>query len=355
VSGDSSEGVGAGAPDGATIEEQVRATRAAAGLLDRADRGLIFVRGGDRVRWLDGMLSGDVRALRPGPEGSGRYAALLTPKGAIVADLHVFALEDEIWLELSADVVSAVIERLERYIIADDVELLDGCGVYGQVSLEGPSARAILETASGDSPSLQPLQPDSLGQIAMAGHEIPLAAIAESGADGYRLFIPTTPAEARADVLAALHEAGVGAGLLRVERGAREILRIEAGVPALANELGDVLPDEACLERAISRDKGCYVGQEIVARVHSRGQVNRLLVGVRFEGEAVPAVGSRLEYEGRVVGELTSVCRSPEFGSIGLAFVRRKLAGDGQRLSVDGGSATVSALPFVEPQPRENR
>jgi len=327
--------------DTSSVEEQVLATRRAVGLFDRVDRGLVIVRGSERVRWLDGMVTGDVAALRPGPECSGRYAALLTPKGAIVADLFIFVREDEIWLELSAHVVPAVIERLERYIIADDVELLDGCGHYGELALEGPAASTVLEAASGASPSLQP---NALGLVSLADHEIPVAAISESGEPGFRLFVP---AAARADVLAALDAAGSTAGMMHAEPAAGEILRIEAGLPRLASELDDMLPDEARLEHAISRDKGCYVGQEIVARVHTRGQVNHLLVGIRFEGDDPPATLGKLETDDRAVGDLTSACRSPEFGPIGLGFVRRKFSAPGQRLTIGGQAATVVALPFA--------
>jgi folate-binding protein YgfZ len=148
----------------------------------------------------------------------------------------------------------------------------------------------------------------------------------------------------------ALAEAGRSSGLVVAGDEVLEVLRIEAGIPRLGAELDEeVLPAEAHLnERAISFDKGCYTGQEIVARIDSRGQVQHLLVGLRFEDDALPEPGAALEAEGRRIGEVTSVCRSADHGSIGLGFVRRSHAAEGSEVRVGSGRrARVAELPFA--------
>jgi len=136
--------------------------------------------------------------------------------------------------------------------------------------------------------------------------------------------------------------------LVRGTSEALEILRVEAGIPLLGQELDDdVLPPEARLERAIATNKGCYVGQEIIARLRARGQVNHLLVGLRLEGADLPAVGTKLSAAGRETGEITSVARSPSQGPIALGYVRREHAAEGTEVDLDGGRARVAALPFV--------
>ena len=130
--------------------------------------------------------------------------------------------------------------------------------------------------------------------------------------------------------------------------GALEIVRIEAGIPRLGSELGDdVFPDEARLERAISTTKGCYTGQEIVARLRSRGQVNHLLVGLRFSGDVLPEPDAELLFESRPTGEVTSSCTSALAGDIGLGYVRRAHAEPGTELVVCSAPALVVALPIV--------
>jgi folate-binding protein YgfZ len=141
-------------------------------------------------------------------------------------------------------------------------------------------------------------------------------------------------------------------GLVRGCAEALEVMRVEAGIPSLEAELDDgVLPPEARLERAISTSKGCYVGQEIVARLRARGQVNHLLVGLRIESGALPEIGSKLQASGRDIGEITSVARSPAEGAIALGYVRREHSEAGTRLDSASGAVRVTALPFVAPAP----
>ena len=321
--------------------DEAAAVRNAAGLFRLTGRGLLCVEGQDRLRWLDGMVSNDVAALEAGPQRSGCYATLLSRKGRIVADLHVLLRPEAFWLETAAEAVAPVKATLERFIVADDVVLRDASAEQERLALEGPAAPAILERALG---APLELAPEACAELEIDGVKLLVAAFGWSGAPGFQLFAPVGTGQALA---ARLERAGAADGLLRAGEAALEILRIEAGIPRLGAELDeDVLPAEARLEHAISTSKGRYTGQEIVARLASRGQVNHLLVGLRCAGEEPPPVGAELRAEGRTIGEVTSACRSLAAGAIALGYVRRPFDVPGTRVSVNGGEALVSPLPF---------
>ena len=325
-----------------SIEEIVRGTRRGVGLFDMSHRGLLEVRGEDRVRWLDGMISGDVEALEAEAVGAGCYATLLTNRGAIVADMHVGRFEDVYLLESLGSEVSRIKETLERYVIADDVTLVDRSGAQDVLGLEGPEATRVLEEVT--SGAIAGLSPEHWLETRVDGRDVLIAAFGWSGEAAYQLRMD--PAD-RAAIEERLSEASVGR-LVRGDAEALEVLRVEAGIPALGAELDEeVLPPEARLERAISTSKGCYVGQEIVARLRARGQVNHLLVGFRIDATSSPAADTPLTSEGRATGEFTSVVRSPSEGLIGLGYVRREHAVPGTSVEFEGGRADVVDLPFV--------
>ncbi len=329
-----------------TPQEQARGVREGAGLFRLADRGLLRVTGGDRVRWLDGMLSNDVASLEPGPERSGCYAALLTRQGRIVCDFHVLHRGDAFWLETARDAVAPALETLDRFVIADDVTLADASGELERIALEGPAAAAVLEAALG---APLPLAEDACAETELAGVSVVVAAFGWGGGPARQLFVPAGSGGA---VAASLHEAGGAIGLVEAGAEVLEILRVEAGVPKLGAELDqEVLPAEARLERAVSHTKGCYTGQEVVARMHSRGRVGHLLVGLRLEGPAAGEVGAEVQVEGRKTGEVTSACVSPSAGSIALAFVRAQHAEPGTLVSAGGRPAQVAELPFAGSPP----
>ena len=324
--------------------QQAERVRAGAGLFRRSDRGVVLVRGGDRVRWLQGMLSNDVVALEAGPTASGCTAALLNHRAGVVADFQVALRPDAFWLECERSVLPEVIERLGKFIVADDVELLDGSDRLDLLGLEGPRAGDWLAAALG---AAEPpaLAANAVGEIALAGETAVLGAWGSSGESAYRLVVPAGTGEAVCRALGAAKGPGE---LVEADAQALEILRIEAGVPRMGFELGeDVLPDEARLEAAVSDTKGCYTGQEIIARLRSRGRVNHLLVGLRFTGAAPAALEAKLRTPEREVGEVTSACVSPSEGAIGLGFVRREHASPGTQLGAAGESVTVAALPFL--------
>ena len=328
------------------------ATRAArirrgAGWFALPDRGLIRVRGADRVRWTNGMLSNDVARLAPGPDRSGCYALLLTAQGRIVADLHVLAREQELWLEIARAAVPDVLARLDRYVIADDVSLADASDDWCRFALEGPRAPELLARAAG---AALAIAPDCGVPLSLGGATAVACAWGWSGEPAYQLFVPPAAAGAVSDAIAA----AAGSGGLEVgDAASLEVLRIEAGTPRLGSELGeDVLPAEAGLVgRAVSLTKGCYTGQEIVARMESRGTASHRLVGLRFDGAlpagALPIAGAPVFSGGQRVGGVTSACHSARAGAIALAYVRRAHAEPDTEVAVGEVAARIASLPFA--------
>lgn len=323
--------------------EAARAVRRGAGLFRCADRAVLEVRGSDRRRWLQGMLSNDIEALAPGSEASGCPAALLNHRAGVVALFQVALRSDALWLECDRAVLAIAAERLAKFIVADDVELVDRSESLVLLGLEGPRAGDWLAAAAGlEEPP--PLAPHAVCELPVAGVAALLGAWGQSGERAYRIAVPAEDGET---VRAAIRAASGPGELVDSSLEVLDILRIEAGLPRMESELGeDVLPDEAGLETAVSDAKGCYTGQEIVARLRSRGHVNHLLVGLRFAGASPPAPGTELEVAGRSVGEVTSVCVSPDEGPIGLGFVRRTSADPGTGLEGAGGRVEVATLPF---------
>ncbi|MFK7897898.1 MAG: folate-binding protein YgfZ [Myxococcota bacterium] len=337
--------------------DAVAAVRQGVGLFPMDSRGLIEVRGGDRERWLDGMISGDVSALSKGPEGAGCYATLLTNRGAIVADLHVGKLRDSFWIESAAGQIANIKEALERFIIADDVELVDRSAEFSAWGIEGPCASVLLERFLGEGADSALPGADQWCETSFErlGVSAMIAGFGFSGESAFQVRVPASSGEALGEALAGTARDAVEAGLLPGfglgDDAALEVLRVEAGIPDLESELLGVLPPEARLEDAIATDKGCYVGQEIVARLRSRGQVNHLLVGLRLsESASLPEAGVELKAGDRKTGRVTSAVVSPTEGAIALGFVRREHAEAGARVvlgSGDGHEAVVAELPLV--------
>lgn len=324
------------------VRAAVQAARVSAVLFEGAARGIIEVSGSDRVRWLDGMISGDVGKLEAADDGAGCYATLLTNRGAIVADLHVGRLGERFWLESTRSEIPRISTALDRFIIADDVNLVDRSEEFAVWGLEGPLAGQILSAAIGVGANLPAA--DCWGEVNIAGADVVVGAFGWSGESAYQLWV----APGAKNVVAEALDAALGSPLIKGDETALEVLRVEAGIPALGSELDEeVLPPEARLERAIATDKGCYVGQEIVARLRARGQVNHLLVGLKFEPDTNASAGVALSSGGKSTGEVTTLVESPDLGRIALGYVRRAHAEPGTVVDFEGGHGTVSALPFV--------
>ena len=309
------------------LDGQYRELREEAGYLPRG-RAVLAVRGPDGAEYLQGQLTNDIEALDP---GQGCYAALLDRKGHLEADMRVLRLSDgELWLDLEADRREPVLKHLRMYSIGRDVEVEDVTDGWALVSVLGPRS-AELTGFEGLSPE------HAQGRRNWGGADV-LGIATDAGVD---LIVRAEQRDALEQLLAA-------AGVSPVSDAAAEIVRIESGRPRFGLDMGpESMPAEAgIVERAVDFEKGCYIGQEPVARLHYRGKPNRTLRGLRLSGPAAP--GDALRLGEKEVGAVGSSCLSPALGPIALAIVRREAA-EGDSVSVgDGGvTAEVVALPFT--------
>ena len=309
------------------LDAQYRQLREECGLLDRSERGKLLVSGPDAAEYLQGQLTNDTEALEP---GDGQYAALLDRKGHMQSDLRVLRPGEgpDLWLDCEAIALPAVAKHLTMYSIGREVAVAEVSAERALLSLIGPRSVELAGTAA--------LPELACETTTVAGSEC----LAIGTREGIDLSCEVGEAER---VRGALLEAGAVA----VSPEAAEILRIEAGVPRYGAEMGaETMPAEAgIVEQAVSFTKGCYIGQETVARLHYKGKPNRHLRGLRLSAPAV--AGAALRLGEKEVGSLGSAAVSPALGPIGLAIVRRE-AEPGAELSVgeDGVTAEVVALPF---------
>jgi len=287
---------------------------------DRSDRTRMRISGPKAAELLTGMVTNDVSAL---VAGEGQYAAALTPKGKIVADLRIFALEDALLVDTSAAAAPGWKEMVRKYVNPRVAPYHDVTAELSDYGVFGRSARSIVSRVMEvDDRDLTALAP--YGNITRPfGNAIAIIArVPEMDLDGFEIFIPT----GTADLLKAkLVAAGVSAG----GTDTWEIARIESGRPQWGADMDDsTLPQEANLDElgAISYTKGCYIGQETVARVHFRGHVNRFLRRLRFVTRPAPPTSAELVDEtGKVIGDIRSVALSPRYGGVALGMVRREV------------------------------
>lgn len=326
-----------------TVQEEWTAVRRRCGLLDAGFRALLRLTGGDRVTFLQGMVSNDVARLK---DGEGTYAALLTQQGKLVSDLRVYILPEELWLDVPAARAAAVRENLERYIIADDVEFAESSATP-LVAIEGPQADRVLLAVSGE--SVAGLPAFTHRELTFDGATIRAAATTHTGERGYLLF-----GDAAAGSRLWQHCRAAGAEPVGME--ALDVLRVEAGIPWHGRDFDDdTLISEVGLETAISYKKGCYLGQEVVERVAARGQVHRKLVGLLCDGQHVPPADTKLMRDGKEVGWITSAVWSPARETvIALGYARRECWDVGTEAQVALANGTVAArvvaLPFYVPE-----
>src|SRR5262245_5512893 len=321
-----------------------RAVRERAGLIDRSQRGKVEVTGRDRVSFLQGMLSSDVKALQP---GQGCPAAFLDAHGKIVSLLAVHCLADRLILELDRQLVESTLAALDRYLISERVEFEDASGASGILTLAGPAARAITEATVGQ--AIPELPDRHHAHFAGNGLEVRVVRSEETGEDGYDLW--ASPAAAPL-----LWERALAAGARPVGAEAWNVLRVEAGVVWRGVDVdASTHVMEAPLETGYSLSKGCYIGQEVIARVTYRGHVNRKIVGFRFPDGRIPDPGAAVRAGEAEAGRITSPVVSPRLGGLALGFLRREHWEPGTRGEVAGAggpvTAEVTALPFYRRGP----
>jgi folate-binding protein YgfZ len=306
------------------------------GVFDLDARAKVEITGSHRVRWLNGMISNNMRDL---PPGHGVYGFLLTPQGHIQGDLYAYQRGDSLLLDVDAAQLEKMLGILRRYIIMDDVKLTDVSGHLNAIGLAGPRSETVLKEAGIDIPEVQPLQFADLvwreNKATVARSDNPLV-------DSFELWVAP-------EQRSSLWDALVAAGARPVSSEALELLRIASGIPRYGQDIRDRdLPQETGQLRALSFTKGCYIGQEIVERIRSRGSVHRQFSGFEIEG-SLPALGTKVQAGGKDVGEITSTAYLPvENGERGVAlgYIRREFAAPGQEVSVGDAKARVVALPL---------
>jgi len=323
---------------GSTEKEYLALTTACA-LIDLSHRSRICLLGPDREKFLHGQVTNEILRLRA---GEGAYAALVTAKGKLQCDLFVYKLAEELLLDFEPGLASTITQRLEKYIIAEDVQIVDVAPHYGLLSLQGPTAADVLGRAQLG--SAIPEKPLSWVRVASPAGDLYVMNNARFGSRGFDLFAPVPDLPEVSSRLAQIATC--------VGQDASEMARIENAIPRFGVDMDESnLAPEALGEGAISYAKGCYIGQEVIARIRTYGQVARALRLIRLPSElqSLPARGEKLFKDGREAGYITSSAFSPKHGSmVALGYVRKEANAPGEKIqlgSPDGGIAQVIALP----------
>jgi folate-binding protein YgfZ len=337
------------------------ALREHAGVLDLSFRSRICLTGADRVRFLHGQVTNDVKRLKT---GEGCYAAITTAKGKMESDLNICVLPDELLLDFEPGLTEKISQHLEKFIVSDDVQVVDVAPHYGLLSVQGPKAESVVRALGIflELPGI-PLQSvkvsdATLGEIYLVGQSrIPGSAgvpPASPMINGFDLFVPTNSLGAVADKLIA---AAKSVGGRACGWDALEIARIEAGIPRFGADMDETnIPLECGIEvRAVSYSKGCYIGQEVINRIHSIGHVNKELRGLQLADDlkSLPVKGDKLFHDGKEIGYVTSATKSPTLSAnIALGYIRREANAPGTELilrtTTDETKALISELPFLK-------
>jgi folate-binding protein YgfZ len=289
--------------------------------------GIVQLTGSERVSWLQGMVTNDVQKLAP---GSGCYAAHLTPQGKIVAHMHILADEDVLWLSLERAAIPKLIQAFDKLLIMEDVQMADVSDEYSILGLIGPQSPALLNSWAGQALDLS---------TRYSHRKLDNCRIVSSDL-GYDIWVPRAQTDA---IVRSLTQAGATA----IDRGTWDVLRTEAGVPIYGVDIDETTTMPEIGEAGISYDKGCYIGQEVVAKVKYIGHVNRRFVGLVFSEKALPEIKSVIRKGGRDVGYVTTALFSPRLNRpIALGFVNRAACAPGSEVEVGAQMATVVEVPF---------
>ena len=312
---------------------EARALREGCGLLDRSEIGRLELRGADRQRFLNGLLTVDVAKLS---QGDGRYGFATGPKGQVLADVVVHCLTDRLWLELPPGREDLLRSHLEKYVVADRVEVRSLQEMLPLV-LAGPRCEATLERGG----AALPAAPWGNARATLFDSEVELTRHERIGAAAVTVWVSASIAEHVAESL--VDELGaVPVGLL-----AAETLRVEAGVGRWGIDFGDEnLPQETEIDGAVDYRKGCYLGQEVIARLHFRGQAPRLLRSLALPRSATLRPGLGVSFEGRPAGKLTSVVVAHRGDrAVGLSLLQRRACEPGALVTLEDGAPGVVCAP----------
>jgi folate-binding protein YgfZ len=317
----------------AQIGDEFRALVSGCGVY-RLDRGLISLTGADRVRWLNGMVTNNVRDLAV---GHGVYAFLLNPQGKIQGDLYAFNRGESLLVSAERRQVEAILQIFDRYIIMDDVEVENVTGKFQVIGVAGAKSEGLLGAAGLQVSKLKPLH---ITDVEWNGAKVMLLRGDNPCAANYELLIPEENAER-------LWSALLQAGAQEAHDQALETLRVACGIPKFGEDIRQRdLPQETGQERALNFSKGCYIGQEIVERIRSRGAVHRVFTGFEIEA-TTPSPGFRIQEEGKDIAELTSIAKLAGGERIlALGYGRREFMVPGKEFIAGETKLRVAALPF---------
>jgi folate-binding protein YgfZ len=318
-----------------TAEEERFAVESVA-LIDKNYRAYLAFTGPDRVRYLNAILTNNIKDLGA---GDGVVSLLLNPQGRILAEIETYSRQDQLFCVSHAMIRAKLVEWLEKYIIMDDVTLTDETDAFGTLALEGPQAAAVAKELTGV--ELASLAELHQMEARVEGIACWLSRRTPGGTEGAEFLAARGDLE---KLWTTLREAAQRRGGGAIGYAALSARRLAQGIAWFGYDFGEQqIPHEAGLENShISYTKGCYTGQEIVERVRSRGQVNRRRVRIRFEGTAVPEAGAMLTADGKEVGHVTRAAKSWHPPTVlGMAYVRKEQTETGSKVEWAGGSAAV--------------
>ncbi|HXY50427.1 MAG TPA: glycine cleavage T C-terminal barrel domain-containing protein [Terriglobales bacterium] len=320
----------------ASVSDGFRALTATAGVFDMNSRAKILLTGADRVRWLNGMVTNNIRDLAV---GHGVYAFLLNPQGHILGDLYAYNRGEFLLVDTEASQAEEIMSIFDHYIIMDDVEVANGSDKLAAVGIAGPQSVDVLQAAGFDVPELEPLQ-----VLDRVWQDAGVTLVRGEGEHILSYEIWLAPPN-----LGPLRDTLGKAGAVTVSLETLELYRIARGIPRYGPDIrGRDLPQETEQQRALHFNKGCYVGQEIVERIRSRGGVHRKFTGFEIAG-SVPPPGARIQAQGREIGEVTSATSLPlpeGERTVALGYIQRQWGDPGRTVEIGGVRATVSDLPF---------
>ncbi|HWR13357.1 MAG TPA: hypothetical protein VN577_00905 [Terriglobales bacterium] len=318
---------------------EYRALISGCGVYDLGWRAKIVLTGADRVRWANGMVTNNVRDLA---EGHGNYSFLLNAQGRIQGDVYVYNMGDHLLCDTERWQAPKILELFDKFIIMDDVEVTDVSGKLSGIAVQGPESLKVLRglglTIADE------VEPLKVQQMVWNGIGISVTRMASEVAKTFEIWLT-------GENVPKLWDALVGTGARPVGTDALEMFRVAAGVPRYGLDITDkYIPQETEQFHALHFSKGCYLGQEIVERVRSRGAVHRHYIGYRIHGPA-PTPGTEVQVDGKKVGEITSALSVPVGDgerTYGLGYIRKELGEPGSKVQVNGQEAEVAAPPFDE-------
>jgi len=320
-------------------DAEFAALRSSCGVYDLGYRAKISLTGNDRVRWLNGMVTNNVRDLQP---GHGVYSFLLNPQGRILGDLYAYNRGDSITVDTDRSQLETVLATFDHYIIMDDVEVKDISAEVTALGIAGPKARDVLAAAGIQVPELAALEiAEAKCTCDCACVSCPVVRGDDPTIENYELWLAPGDVKKTWDALTQHGATPVGSQAL-------ELWRIISGIPLYGVDIRDRdLPQETEQARALNFSKGCYIGQEIVERIRSRGSVHRKFCGFSADSNAGLVPGTKISFANKEVGEITSVASfkvGEQFLAVG--YIRREIAVPGKEVVIGTTQAEVRELPF---------